>query len=154
MSSITSVQMIIWVRVSALMSARRYRRYITPQCTKSVVVASPVKIADVIKMPRLVTVDSRLPPTSAPENSPENPKKVNKDLQMVEAQTTADTRYDVQGNLREPFEVQGLPGLAIITTAIVIALVILIFPQPLPVRVGLGVGVIYGIHYILGKYVK
>ncbi len=73
---------------------------------------------------------------------------------MVEAQTTADTRYDVQGDLREKFEVQGFSSLALITTAIVIALVILIFPQPLPVRVVLGVSVIYGIHYILGKYVK
>lgn len=73
---------------------------------------------------------------------------------MVEAQTTADTRYDVQGDLREKFEVQGSSSLALITTAIVIALVILIFPQPLPIRVVLGVSVIYGIHYILGKYVK
>ena len=73
---------------------------------------------------------------------------------MVEAQTTADTRYDVQGSLREPFEVQGKSMLALLITVISIALAILIFPQPLPVRVVLGVGVIYGIHYILGKYVK
>lgn len=105
-------------------------------------------------MPKLVTVDSRLPMTSAPDDSPENPKKVNRDLQMVEAQTTADTRYDVQGSLREPFEVQGKSMLALLITVISIALAILIFPQPLPVRVVLGVGVIYGIHYILGKYVK
>jgi hypothetical protein len=105
-------------------------------------------------MPQIYAADSRMARTSAPEDSPENPNKVNKDLKMVEAQTTADTRYDVQGDLREKFEVQGFSSLALITTAIVIALVILIFPQPLPVRVVLGVSVIYGIHYILGKYVK
>ena len=106
-------------------------------------------------MPVLVTVDSRLPPSSTTDpDDPTNPMKAIKDLKKVENQTTADTRYDIQANLREGFSLTSERKVLLILNAIAVALVILIFPQPLPVRIVLGVGVIYGLHYILGKLEK
>lgn len=100
-------------------------------------------------------MDSRLPPsrTTNPED-PTNPMKVLKDLKKVESQTGADTQYDIRANLREGFSLSPERQLLAIIGAIIVALLILIYPQPLPVRIGLGVAVIYGIHYILGKFVK
>ncbi len=106
-------------------------------------------------MPQIVTVDSRLPPsTTTNPDDPTNPLKVMKDLKRIESQTNADTQYDIRANLREGFSLSPERKLLAICGAIVVALLILIFPQPLPVRIGLGVAVIYGIHYILGKFVK
>ena len=107
-------------------------------------------------MPQLVTVDSRLPPSSAPPSDPENPTTIAKQLKAVELQTNADTRYDAKGNFREGFSGTLTPQHKVILVlgAIVLALLVLIHPQPLPIRVVLGVGVIYGIHYILGKLVN
>lgn len=105
-------------------------------------------------MPQLVTVDSRLPPSSAPADDPTNPMKAIKDLKSVENQANADTRYDVQGNLREGFTLNPQRKTLAIIGAIIVALIILIYPQPLVVRIVLGVSVIYGIHHILGKLEK
>jgi len=77
-----------------------------------------------------------------------------KDLKRVESQTNADTQFDIRGDLREGFSLSPERKLLAICGAIVVALLILIFPQPLVVRIGLGVPIIYGIHYILGKFVK
>lgn len=106
-------------------------------------------------MPQVVVIDSRLPPsqTSDPDD-PNNPMKVMKDLKKVEGQTNADTQYDVRANLREGFTLSPERKMLAVIGAIIVALLILIYPQPLPVRVGLGVAVIYGIHYVLGKLVK
>ena len=106
-------------------------------------------------MPVLVTVDSRLPPSNTNDpDDPTNPMKAIKDLKTVENQTTADTKYDIQANLREGFSLTPERKVILVINAIVVALIVLIFPQPLPVRIVLGVGVIYGLHYILGKLEK
>ena len=105
-------------------------------------------------MPQLVTVDSRLPPSNAPKDDPTNPIKVIKDLKMVENQAAADTKYDIQANLREGFSPSPAQKTLAIISGIIVALIILIFPQPLYIRIGLGVAVIYGIHYVLGKLEK
>jgi hypothetical protein len=100
-------------------------------------------------------MDSRLPPSSTSDpDDPTNPIKVLKDLKKVESQTNADTQYDIRANLREGFSLTPERKVFAIICAIIVALLILIFPQPLPVRIVLGVAVIYGIHYILGKLVK
>lgn len=107
-------------------------------------------------MPQLITVDARLPPSTAPRGDPENPTTIAKQLKAVELQTNADTQYDAKGNFREGFSATLTPQrkIAFVLVGICLALLVLIFPQPLPVRVVLGVGVIYGIHYILGKLVN
>ncbi len=106
-------------------------------------------------MPTLVALDSRLPQSLTNDpNDPKNPMKLNKDIKSIEGQVSADTKYDIRANLREGFSLSPERKLLAICAAIVVALLILIFPQPLPVRIGLGVAVIYGIHYILGKFVK
>lgn len=98
-------------------------------------------------MPQLVTVDSRLPVSNDSLN-------LIKDLKRVENQTNADTKYDIKANLREGFSLSSEHKMLVILSAIVVALLILIFPQPLPIRIGLGVAVIYGLHYVLGKLEK
>jgi hypothetical protein len=112
------------------------------------------KSATVSKMPELVVVDSRLPPSTAPASDPENPTNVSKRLKALEMQTNADTQYDPRGNFREGFTLMPLTPrrkLLLVLCGIAVALLILIFPQHIVVRVSLGVAVIYGIHYILGK---
>ena len=106
-------------------------------------------------MPQLVVVDSRLPPSSASNpDDPTNPLKVVKDLKSVENQVNADTKYDIRANLREGFSISPEQKMYIVLSAIVIALIVLVFPQPLFVRVLLGIAVIYEIHYVLGKLEK
>jgi hypothetical protein len=111
----------------------------------------------VSKMPELVAVDARLPPSTAPPDDPDNPTNVAKRLKALELQTNADTRYDPRGDFREGFAVPQLTPrrkLFLVLCGIVIALLILIHPQHIVLRVSLGVAVIYGIHYILGKLVN
>jgi hypothetical protein len=105
-------------------------------------------------MPQVVAIDSRLPPSNAAADDPTNPLFAIKGLKAVENQTTADTQYDIKANLREGFSVSPERRLLAIFAAILLALIVLIFPQPLPVRVVLGVAVIYGLNYILGKLEK
>jgi hypothetical protein len=105
-------------------------------------------------MPQVVAIDSRLPPSAAPPEDPTNPLFAIKSLKSVENQAAADTRYDVKVNLREGFSVSPERKMLALISAIILALIVLVFPQPLPVRVVLGVAVIYGLHYILGKLEK
>lgn len=106
-------------------------------------------------MPQVVAIDSRLPPstTTDPED-PTNPAKAIKDLKKLENQTTADTKYDIQANLREGFAMNNQSKNLAVLGAIIVGFLILIFPQPLAVRIVLGVSVIYGLHYILGQLEK
>ena len=105
-------------------------------------------------MPQIVAVDSRLPGSDAPQDDPTNPMYAIKGLKSVENQSAADTRYDIKAPLREGFSISPQRKLLVVFSAILLGLIILIFPQPLPVRVLLGVAVIYGLHYILGKLEK
>lgn len=105
-------------------------------------------------MPQIVAVDSRLPGTDAPSNDPTNPMYAIKGLKSVENQASADTKYDIKTTLREGFSLNPERKLLVVFSAVLLGLIILIFPRPLPVRIVLGVAVIYGLHYILGKLEK
>ena len=106
-------------------------------------------------MPQIFAADSRLPQT---DGAGPTPVSVSKNLKILELQTAADTRYDVQGaKLREPFVTVPTGHQWFWVYGIFIVLVIIIIltiPLSSTVRVVSGIAIIVATHQILASLEK
>lgn len=104
-------------------------------------------------------VDSRLPiSASARADDPAHPKNITKNILMLEAQTTADTKYDIEPppRLDEGFTVPASIPLLFIASiiTIVVGIVLLTRAQSMPVKIALIVLVVAAIHNTVGSVEK
>jgi len=95
---------------------------------------------------------------SARDDDPAHPKNLTKNTLMLEAQSTADTRYDIQPPPRvdEGFTVPSSIPLLLIASIItvVVGITLLTRAQSMPVKIALIVLVVAAIHNTVGSVEK
>ena len=104
------------------------------------------------------TVDARLPiSASARDDDPAHPKNLTKNTLMLEAQTTADTKYDIEPPPRlEGFTVPSSIPLLLIASIItvVVGIALLTRARSMPIKIALIALVVIAIHNTVGSVEK
>jgi hypothetical protein len=119
---------------------------------------------------QVIAYDSRLPESDLAPSDPSNPRNVFKNILVLGAQTTADTRYDSAAPAREkvgfanpapspspsPSAALTIRWTIVAAIAAVVGLFIFLIKKQntLPVRVLLSVALIAVLHYLAGEVVK
>jgi hypothetical protein len=103
-------------------------------------------------MPQQVIVDTRLPLSNAAPNDPANPKNVVRNLMAVQAQTNADTKYDITPPPRvEGFDNKSGKMFWIACAVAIAAIAVAIYARVFYIKVAFAVLAIYALHYAAGK---
>lgn len=106
--------------------------------------------------------DSRLPVSdSQSESDPNHPKNVMRQSQVVSAQASADTKYDISPPPRVDPTIENFVDFANDRTlfyaslaAALVSILLLLQPRPTLVKYGLVAVAIFSLHYAAGKMEK